>query len=191
MEEDTRDYCVLREALALLSNERLILRETRHAVTWGLEHRTLGQIDAIGVDEIQYSKWHKYLTLVYQMWEPYLKLIRENCSEALHILDRFHIVANMNKALDNARAEETSRMRREGRAPILRKSCRLLLRRSENLGAGPYFRLRDLLRYNLKTVRAYLVKEAFQQLREYGWPAWAGKFLDESPPSKDAVQRRC
>ena len=52
------------------------------------------------------------------MWEPYLKLIRENCSEALHILDRFHIVANMNKALNNVRAEETSRMRREGRAPI-------------------------------------------------------------------------
>ena len=51
------------------------------------------------------------------MWEPYLKLIRENCSEALHILDRFHIVANMNKALDNVRAEETSRMKREGRAP--------------------------------------------------------------------------
>ena len=24
-----------------------------HVVTWGLEHRTLGQIDAIGVDEIQ------------------------------------------------------------------------------------------------------------------------------------------
>jgi hypothetical protein len=26
------------------------------------------------------------------------------------------------------------------------------------------FRLRDLLRYNLKTVRTYLLKEAFQQL---------------------------
>jgi transposase len=36
-------------------------------VTWGLEHRTLGQIDAIGVDEIQYAKGHKYLTLVYQI----------------------------------------------------------------------------------------------------------------------------
>jgi transposase len=44
------------------------------------------------------------------MWEPYLNLIRKNCSEALHILDRFHIVANMNKALDNVRAEETSHM---------------------------------------------------------------------------------
>jgi transposase len=39
----------------------------QHVVTWGLEHRTLRQIDAIGVDEIQYSKGHKYLTLVYQI----------------------------------------------------------------------------------------------------------------------------
>ena len=34
---------------------------------WGLEHRQLGQIHAIGVDEIQYAKGHKYLTLVYQI----------------------------------------------------------------------------------------------------------------------------
>jgi transposase len=39
--------------------------------------------------------------------------------------------------------------------------------------------LRDLLRYNLKTVRAYLLKEAFQQLWNYSSPAWAGKFLDD------------
>ena len=38
-----------------------------HVVTFGLERRVLGQIDAIGVDEIQYAKGHKYLTLVYQI----------------------------------------------------------------------------------------------------------------------------
>jgi len=38
-----------------------------HVVTFGLEHRVLGQIDAIGVDEIQYAKGHKYLALVYQI----------------------------------------------------------------------------------------------------------------------------
>jgi hypothetical protein len=37
-----------------------------HVVTFGLEHRTLGQIDAIGVDEIQYAKGRKYLSLVYR-----------------------------------------------------------------------------------------------------------------------------
>jgi transposase len=177
-------------------------------------------MDAIGVDEIQYAKGHKYLTLVYQidlgitrllwvgkertiqsfqgfftamgqevisqisfvcsdMWEPYLKLIREKCSEALHILDRFHIVAKMNKALDEVRAEEARSMKQEGRDPVLRKSRWLLLRRSENLKHEQYFRLRDILRYNLKTVRAYLLKEAFQQLWDYNSPAWAGKFLDE------------
>jgi transposase len=36
-------------------------------VTWGLEHRTLESIHAIGADEIQYAKGHKYLTLVYQI----------------------------------------------------------------------------------------------------------------------------
>jgi transposase len=41
------------------------------------------------------------------------------------------------------------------------------------------FRLGDLLRYNLKTVRAYLLKEAFQQLWDYNFPTWAAEFLDE------------
>ena len=41
------------------------------AVNWvvgyGLEHRTLDNVRAIGVDEIQYRKGHNYLTVVYQL----------------------------------------------------------------------------------------------------------------------------
>ena len=51
--------------------------------------------------------------------------------------------------------------------PVLKKSRWLLLKRGENLKTEQRFRLRDLLRYNLKTVRAYLLKEAFQQLWDY------------------------
>lgn len=39
--------------------------------------------------------------------------------------------------------------------------------------------LRDVLRYNLRSVRAYLLKEDFQRLWEYDSPTWAGKFLDQ------------
>jgi len=67
------------------------------------------------------------------MWEPYLKVIREKCSEALHILDRFHIVAKMNKALDQVRAGESRRIASEGGVPVLKKSRWLLLKREENL----------------------------------------------------------
>ena len=35
-----------------------------------------------------------------------------------------------------------------------------------------------MLRYNLKSVRAYLLKEEFQQFWEYESATWAGKFLD-------------
>src|SRR5207248_9390952 len=112
-------------------------------------------------------------------WEPYLKVIREKCSEALHILDRFHIVAKVHKALDQVRAGESRRIASEGRVPVLKKSRWLLLKREENLKDDQRCRLRDLLRYNLKTVRAYLLKEAFQQLWDYNSPWWAGKFLDE------------
>ncbi len=113
------------------------------------------------------------------MWEPYLKVIREKCSEALHILDRFHIVAKMNKALDEVRAGESRRIASEGRVPVLKKSRWLLLKREENLKDEQRFRLRDILRYNLKTVRAYLLKETFQQLWDYNSPWWAGQFLDQ------------
>jgi antitoxin (DNA-binding transcriptional repressor) of toxin-antitoxin stability system len=45
-------------------------------------------------------------------------MIREKCSEALHILDRFHIVAKMNKALDEIRAGESRRIASEGGVPV-------------------------------------------------------------------------
>jgi Transposase len=95
----------------------------------------------------------------------FLKGIREKCSEALHILDRFHIVAKMNKALDEIRAGESRRMASEGDVPALKKSCWLLLKREENLKTEQRFRLRDLLRYNLKTVRAYLLRKPFSSSR--------------------------
>jgi hypothetical protein len=57
-----------------------------HVVTFGLEHRVLGQIDAIGVDEIQHAKGHKYLTLVYQIDLDVTRLLwvgRERTIESL------------------------------------------------------------------------------------------------------------
>ena len=39
-------------------------------------------------------------------------------------------------------------------------------------------KLQDLIQYNLGSIRAYLLKEDFQQLWEYVSPTWAGKFID-------------
>jgi transposase len=197
-----------------------VCHAVEYVVQWGLEHRELVSVKAIGVDEIAYGHGHQYLTLVYQiepgctrllwvgqertsesferffamigqelaakigfvcsdMWKPYLDLIAKHCTNALSILDRFHVVAKMNLALDDVRAAEARRMAQEGYEPALKKSRWCLLKRPENLTDKQRLRLRDLLRYNLQSVRAYLLKEEFQQFWDYDYPTWAGKFIDQ------------
>jgi transposase len=113
------------------------------------------------------------------MWKPYLELVAKHCTRALNILDRFHVVAKMNKAIDEVRAGEARRLVRDGYEPVLKRTRWCLLKRKENLTDTQRIRLRDILQYNLRSVRAYLLKEDFQQFWDYNSPTWAGKFLDE------------
>ena len=112
------------------------------------------------------------------MWKAYLKVIRERIPQAVHILDRFHIVARINKAIDEVRAGEHRSMIRDGYEPLLTKSRWLLLKHKENLTDLQKTGLKELLKYNLQSVRAYLLKEEFRSFWNYVRPFWAGKFLD-------------
>ena len=197
-----------------------VFRSVKHAVSWGLAHRSLEGIEAIGVDEIQWQRGHKYLTLAYQidkdcrrllwagkdrttktllrffrmlgkersgqlrfvcsdMWKPYLKVIGEKAGQAIHVLDRFHIMAKMNKAIDEVRAVEAKRLKRDGYEPVLKHSRWCLLKREENLTEKQAVKLSELLQYNLQSVRSRLMREDFQRFWEYLYPACAAKFLDE------------
>ena len=188
-----------------------VYRSVQMAVHWGLEHRDLSGITAIGVDEIQRARGQKYLTVVYQinegckrllwvgkdrteetlkifffyfgeernaalkficsdMWKPYLNVIAEKAKGALNILDRYHIMAKINKAIDKVRAGESRKLLREGYEPVLKRSRWCLLKRPENRTEKEDIKLADLLQYNLKTVRGYLLKEDFQRFWEYVSP---------------------
>ena len=130
-----------------------VFNSVEMAVSWGKTHRDLSGIKAIGVDEIQWQRGHKYLTLVYQidsdcrrllwvgenrtvktllsffkefgqersdqleyvcsdMWKPYLTVIKKKAVNALNILDRFHIMGYLGKAIDEVRAQETNAERK-------------------------------------------------------------------------------
>jgi transposase len=197
-----------------------VYRAVQMAVGWGLDHRNLDGIEAIGVDEVQWRKGHRYLTLVYQidgkcrrllhiapertvrsllsffrmlgrarsaalrfvcsdMWQPYLKVIAKKASQAVHVLDRFHIMAKMNKAIDEVRAGEARRLKEDGYEHILKHSRWCLLKRRENLTDKQTVKLQEVLKYNLQTVRAYLQREDFQRFWEYRSPYWAACFLVE------------
>lgn len=189
------------------------------AVQWGRTHQDLDGITAIGVDELCWGRWHRYVTVVYQinrdatrllwigehrkaktllcffrwfgkdrtrqlqyicsdMWRPYLKVIAKKANQAIHILDRFHIMMHFNKAIDKVRAGEVRELEQKGLEPILKGSRWLFLKRSENLTDKQDTTLATLLQYNLKTIRSYLLKDDFQFFWEYRSAYWAGQFMD-------------
>ena len=113
------------------------------------------------------------------MWKPYLKVIGKKASQAIHVLDRFHIMAKMNKAIDEVRAAEAKRLDRDGYEPVLKHSRWCLLKRKENLTEKQAVKLSELLQYNLQSVRSHLMREDFQRFWEYFYPACAAKFLDQ------------
>ena len=197
----------------------MVFDSIKHVVDYGLEHRNLEDIHAIGVDEISIEKGYKFATVVYQideccrrllwigkerkaktllrffhefgkertadirvvcsdMWKPYLKVIAKKAVNAVNILDRFHIMKMFNDAIDKVRRQETAQLMREGYEPVLKNSRWLIAKRPENLTDKQRPRLKELLQYNLKSVRAYLLREDFQLFWEYVSPVWAMKFLD-------------
>lgn len=192
----------------------------KQAVSWGLAHRDLEGIEAIGIDEVQWHRGHHYQTVVYQldedrkrllwigpdrtakrwlrffrflgqqrtgklqficsdMWQAYLKVIAKKAGQAVHVLDRFHIMQRMGKALDEVRAAEVKQLKQDGYEPILKGAKWLLLKRPENLTESQAVKLQELLRYNLRSARSHVMKEDFQRFWDYVLPGWAGKFLDE------------
>jgi transposase len=112
------------------------------------------------------------------MWQAYLKVIAKKVPHAIHILDRFHVMQKMGKAIDKVRAAEVRQLKADGYEAILKGARWLLLKRPENLSEKQAVKLKELLQYNLKSVRSHLMKEDFQQFWTYTYPAWAGKFLD-------------
>lgn len=114
------------------------------------------------------------------MWKPYLNVIAEHAKNALNILDRYHIAAKMNKAIDEVRAKETRSIaaRTKNATPVLTHSRWCLLKRPENLTEKQEVKLKELLACNLRTVRAYLLKEEFQFFWDYSSPLWAEKFMN-------------
>jgi transposase len=197
-----------------------VFRSVKYAVFWGIAHREVTGVRAIGVDEIQCQRGHNYLTLVYQidsgcrrllwigrqrtgetlhkffdwlghqrtakleyivsdMWQAYLQVARQRARQAIHVLDRFHLMKKMNEAIDQVRRGEVKRLREDGYQPILQHSRWCLLKRPENLTDKQTVKLSELLQYNLRSVRSYLLREDFQRFWTYQSAAWAGRFLDQ------------
>lgn len=197
-----------------------VFRSVEWTVNWGLKHRVLDGVKALGIDDLHWGR-AGFLTLIYQidegtrrllwvgqnrtqaslmagldtlgagvvggvefvcsdMWRPYLNVIGKRIAQALHVLDRFHITAHLNGAVDEVRRGEMSRLTAAGKSDASKlKNMRwnLLKKRSRVLGRARHL-LNAIIFSKLASGRAWILKDSFPHFWTYRSVSCARRFLD-------------
>ena len=92
------------------------------------------------------------------MWDPYIKAVKELCPNAKLVFDKFHVVKKVNEALDDVRKKEFAKATNEERIEMKHKRW-IILKREDNLQAGQKEKLDAIMKNNDRLFKAYLLKE--------------------------------
>jgi transposase len=112
------------------------------------------------------------------MWDPYLKAIKMYVPNAVVVFDKFHIVRNLLKAVNDVRRQEAESKKKID-PDILKGTRYIWLKNPWNLNDIQKQRLSYLEKLNLKINRAYLLKEHFRDFWTCHQPHEAKYFLDQ------------
>ena len=116
---------------------------TSHKIIDSVRNRKLYSLK-IYFSRFPLEERNKVLTVTIDMYEPYMSLIKEVFPNAQIIIDRFHIVQALNRALNMSRVNLMNTFRRSNR-PLYNKYKRywkLLLTPFEDLNAFSYRKLK-------------------------------------------------
>lgn len=99
------------------------------------------------------------------MWKPYIEVVRAAVGADKIVFDRFHIMMHMNDAVDIVRRRENKSLRELGDDRLV-GSKHMWLYGRENLPDRYADHFSDLRAANLKTARAWAIKEMLRDLWE-------------------------
>jgi transposase len=111
------------------------------------------------------------------MWEPYVNSVCAHLpdAETKIVFDRFHIMKHMVESVDTVRKREHRALTAQGQ-DLLTGSKYLWLYSQENLPERHQERFAALKATNLKTGRAWAIKESLRALWHYHRQGWARRF---------------
>lgn len=145
----------------------------RGKVEWVCEERTAESLGEY-FDQFTDQQLGRIEGFAMDMWRPYAKAVQERFADAdvMIIYDRFHVMQEVNEALDIVRKAENRELLREGNE-ALKGSKYLWLRSRENVPTQRRRQFAALRRGKLKTARAWAIKEALRHLWDFATPARA------------------
>jgi len=111
------------------------------------------------------------------MWKAFENSAEKNVPDAEIVHDRYHISAHLNAAVDKVRRSENKALRQQG-DDRLKGSRNLWLYNEENISDERRPEFEPLKNAELKTSRAWALKEQFRWFWEYHYPGNAEKFFN-------------
>jgi transposase len=110
------------------------------------------------------------------MWEPYITSVREHLPnpDDKIVFDRFHVMRYLSTAVDTVRKQEHRALAAAGDMRLV-GSKYLWLYSAENLPARHADRFAALRAVDLKTARAWAIKESLRHLWHYRRRGWGAK----------------
>ena len=133
-----------------------IARDLDEGVIWVGKGRKKETLDEF-FKELGKRKSKKISVAVVDMWDPYIKSIKENTNADI-VFDRFHISKKINEAVDMIRKREFAKANKEERINMKHKRF-LILYRNKNLNKEQEKNLNELMDQNKTLYEAYLLKE--------------------------------
>ena len=112
------------------------------------------------------------------MWQAFMTSAREHAPDAEIVHDKFHISKYLGEAVDKVRRAENRALKKED-DETLKGSRQLWLYNIENLDADRRQQLDALREQDLKTARAWAIKENFRWFWEYTYAGNAKKFFSQ------------
>ena len=114
---------------------------------------------------------------VMDMWKPFRLSTAHHAPQASILFDKFHVLRHLGDALDQVRKREYARVSGRQRR-FIKGQKYTLLAHGENLTLDGRRALKTLLAANKRRHTAYLLKESFGQLWDYGREGWARRFFE-------------
>lgn len=111
------------------------------------------------------------------MWQAFMSSAETNAPDAEIVHDKFHIAKYLGEAVDKVRRRENKELKQVG-DETLNGSRQLWLYNAENLNDDRYDELMAIQRSDLKTGRAWAIKENFRWFWDYSYASNAKKFFD-------------
>jgi transposase len=111
------------------------------------------------------------------MWDPYIKAVKEHFPNACIVFDKFHVVSAFGKVIDKIRNQQFKQASADMKT-LLKGSRFLLLKNPHNLSSKEQPKLTHILKHNKTLAIAYILKDYLKRLWQYRYRKWAVKFLE-------------